>query len=557
MIKTRIVSSVEKCFLDDRIESFDRLESISMLKNERLSFQLLHTLHTDASDYRQLCSLTLSGELAPYATVRSVEQVPVVMAHCGTSVPDDNYLRATPGVYPDILQPLRYGGKVSVGRGLLGSVWIELNPCDALEAGTYSLTLTLTSPSGDETVQETLSIEVIGADLPDQDLVFTEWFHCDCLANYYRVEPWSEEHWKIVEDFARTAVKNGINLLLTPVHTPPLDTAVGGERTTTQLVDVTVTNGKYSFGFEKLDRWIEMCNRIGIRYFEIAHFFTQWGARHAPKIMATVDGEYKKIFGWESDATGEDYVAYLHDFIPAFLSHMKARGDDKRCYFHISDEPNSEQLESYRAAKAVVADLLRGYPIMDALSNFEYWKEGLVETPIPATNHIDPFIEAKVPGLWAYYCCSQSKDVSNRFVAMPLWRTRSIGMQIYKFDIVGFLHWGYNHYNNQWSMDPLDPHRELSGEFWVPAGDTHSVYPAQNGIALESMRIISFYEGLQDARAMKLAAKYHGKDAVVKAIEKVFGTEIKFDRCVKDGHTMMKIRETVNDMIRQGVKENG
>lgn len=557
MIKTRIVSSVEKCFLDEKVESFERLEKISMLKNERLSFQFLHVADSQCANYRILCHLTLSGELAPYATVRTVEHMPVAMAHCSTVVPDDNYLRTAPGVYPDLLRPLHYGERVSVARGLLGTLWIEIDPDESLKAGSYPLTLTLTDPNGETAACETVTIEVIDAKLPDQELVFTQWFHCDCLANYYRVEPWSEEHWRIVENFARTAVKNGINLLLTPVHTPPLDTAVGGERTTVQLVDVTLENGVYRFGFEKLDRWIEMCNRIGIKYFEIAHFFTQWGACHAPKIMAYVDGEYKKIFGWETDATGEDYVAYLQAFIPAFLSHMKERGDDKRCYFHVSDEPSAEQLESYRAAKAVVAEMLKGYVIMDALSNFEYWKEGLVETPIPATNHIDPFIEAGVPGLWAYYCCSQGVNVSNRFLAMPLWRTRCIGMQFYKFDIVGFLHWGYNHYNNQWSMDCINPYCDLSGDFWVPAGDTHSVYPAQDGSALESTRILSFYEGLQDARAMKLAEQYHGKDAVVREMEEIFENEIRFDRCVKSGRVMIEIREKINEMIKVGVKANG
>ena len=34
------------------------------------------------------------------------------------------------------------------------------------------------------------------------------------------------------------AVAHGVNLLYTPLFTPPLDTQVGGERTTVQLVDV-------------------------------------------------------------------------------------------------------------------------------------------------------------------------------------------------------------------------------------------------------------------------------------------------------------------------------
>ena len=105
-------------------------------------------------------------------------------------------------------------------------------------------------------------------------------------------------------------------MLLTPVFTPPLDTAVGGERTTIQLVDIRVDNGRYSFGFEKLERWVEMCRECGIRYFEIAHLYTQWGALHCPKIMATVDGEYRRIFGWDADATGDAYRAFLGAFLP-------------------------------------------------------------------------------------------------------------------------------------------------------------------------------------------------------------------------------------------------
>ncbi|MBQ9773701.1 MAG: DUF4091 domain-containing protein [Clostridia bacterium] len=552
MILTRIVSSVEKCFLDEQITDFAELKAVSMLANERLSVQLLHTADAETANFKTRCILTFGGALAPYARARSVEQVPV-LTPTYPDTGDDNYLRRAPGLYPDVLQPLQYGGSLLAAKGLLQSVWIEIDPRGALPDGTYPLTYTLTSEAGEELASGGVEIEVIGARLPDGDMIFTQWFHCDCLANYYGCEVWSEKHWEIVENFARTASANGINMLLTPIHTPPLDTAIGGERTTNQLVDVTLTNGEYSFGFEKLDRWIDMCDRVGIKYFEIAHFFTQWGAKHAPKIMACVDGEYKRIFGWETDATGEDYVRYLNAFIPAFLSHMKARGDDKRCYFHVSDEPNAEQLPAYRAAKAVVAELLDGYVIMDALSNFEFWSQGVVETPVPASNHIEPFIEAQVPGLWTYYCCSQHKDVSNRFIAMPLWRTRCIGMQFYKYDIVGFLHWGYNHYNNWLSVDPTNPYLNTDGSFWVPAGDAFSVYPAQDGTALESIRLLSFYEGLQDARAMRLAAEYCGKDAVIAAMEKIFGEEIRFDRCVRDGATMLAIRACVNDMIKQAI----
>ena len=245
-----------------------------------------------------------------------------------------------------------------------------------------------------------------------------------------------------------------------------------------------------------------MCDRIGIKYFEIAHLFTQWGAKHAPKIMATVDGEYKKIFGWETDATSDEYVGFLRTFIPAFLEHMKKNGNDKRCFFHISDEPQLEHLEFYRAAKNSISDLLEGYVIMDALSDYDFWKMGIVDTPIPCNDHIGKFIENNVPNLWTYYCCGQRINVSNRLISMPSWRNRSIGMQMYKYDIVGFLQWGFNFYNNQFSVDECEPYTDVSGEHWVPAGDTFSVYPAPHGKVYESLRIVVFHDALQDMRAM-------------------------------------------------------
>ena len=68
-------------------------------------------------------------------------------------------------------------------------------------------------------------------------------------------------------------------MLLTPIFTPPLDTAVGGERTTVQLIDIVQdADGSYKFDWSRLKRWCDLCLRNGIKYLEIPHLFTQWGA---------------------------------------------------------------------------------------------------------------------------------------------------------------------------------------------------------------------------------------------------------------------------------------
>ena len=555
MIKIKIVSSLEKVFVDSKIDSFTPLEKVSVLKGERLNFQVVHAYDTVDSPliYETLRIMpTFSGELAPLSSFRGVAHVPVTKTiHCNGT--DDNYVRTEPGLYPDILRPMYYGGKFSFTPCSTNSTWVEINGPKDFEAGEYTFKIELDGNQYGKCECE-LSVEVINAVLPDEDIYFTQWFHADCLANYYDVEVWSDKHFEIVENFIKTARRNGINMILTPVFTPPLDTAVGGERRTTQLVDVSKNGNEYTFGFDKLDRWIDILDRCGVEYIEISHLFTQWGAKHAPKIMATVDGEYKKLFGWETDAHSDEYVTFLRTFLTSLLAHLKTRGDDKRCFFHVSDEPHTGDEEIYTKSKESIADVLKGYPIMDALSNINFFNLGIIDHPIPANNRIKPFLEAKVPGLWTYYCVSQPINVSNRYHSMPNWRNRSIGMQIFKYNIEGFLQWGYNFYNNQYSGDPINPYYEQSCDFSFPGGDPFSVYPHMDGTALESPRLVVFNEALQDIKAMKLAEKYTSHEEVVAVIENALGKELTFDTCAKSSEIMHRIREDVNAIIKKAVE---
>lgn len=550
MLRYKLLSSLDKPFLDSKLDDFTPLRKLTMLRNERISVQLVLTDDSAAAPHRRFVGIKIEGVFAPYATKRTLESVPSAMPeYPGRS--DENYLRTTPGLYPDLLAPMQMNGSAACVPGQLHSVWIDIDPMGALPAGNYNLTVVLSDGAVTERAQ--LTVEVIAADLPEQALRVTEWFHCDCLASYYGVPVFSERHWEIIENFVRTAVRNGINMLLTPVFTPPLDTHIGGERPTVQLTGVKRTADGWEFDFSRLDRWIDMCDRCGVKYFEISHLFTQWGALHAPKIVAETDEGEKKIFGWDTDATSDEYTAFIRAFLGAFLAHMRARGDDSRCYFHISDEPNAAHLEQYLKAKATVSDLLDGYPVMDALSDYEFYKTGAVTTPIPANNHIEPFIEGGVEPLWTYYCCGQGIGVSNRFLAMPGARTRYIGVQFYKYRVFGFLQWGYNFYYNQGSYDPVNPYVDSTGNYFVPSGDAYSVYPATDGTALESMRIVQFREAIDDLRAMELAGSLAGRDAVIAAIEELTG-EVVFSRCVCDSAAMLAIRERINSIIADNVK---
>ncbi len=559
MIKAAIISSLDKCFLDSKITEFEPLRDAYIYRNGILSLQIALTENDFPGTHCRFYKVSVDGIDERAVTFRSVEHMPSYLPAYPTHY-DSGYLRVEPGLFPDMLAPLQVNGSAPCLPCRLRTVWVDIDAKD-LEDGRHDLVFKL-SRDGDS-CELPFTLTVIPTELPEVDFPVTQWVHYDCLAQYYNVPVFSERHWEIIENFVKTYVKCGNNMLLTPVFTPPLDTYVGGERPTVQLVGVNVDpDGNYSFDFSLLTRFMDMADRNSVKYFEISHLFTQWGAKHAPKIMANTPDGYRRIFGWETEASGEEYTRFLRAFITELLNFLKARGDDKRCVYHISDEPKIEVLEDYTKSKNTIADLLEDYVIMDALSNIDFYRNGVVNNPIPATNHADPFIKAYEEegksGLWVYYCCTQSTNVSNRFFASPGARTRYIGVQFYRYNIGGFLQWGYNYFNNQYSYDTVNPIADTTGNYFVPSGDTCSVYPAQDGTALESMRILQFREGLDDMRTLYLAESLVGREKVLETIEPIVrestGENITFLRCIDRTSDMLRLRRAVDELILENLK---
>jgi len=543
------IAATEKCFLDESIHDKALFERASMLRGERFSFQLACQCEGEPRAEREI-GLRIGGDIAPWVKISRVDHVPVRFATYRDCT-DTNYLRTAPGLYPDLLNPVTESSYLMLMDRMtdacLQSFWVDIRVPEDAPAGEHILTFALTY---EETVlaETAFTAEVIPAVLPKQKLKFTQWFHCDCLADYYGVEMLSERHWEIIENFMRTAADNGINMLLTPVFTPPLDTKIGAQRPTCQLVGVKREKGEWSFDFALLDRWVKLCLDCGVEYFEISHLFTQWGAKHAPKVMATVDGVYQQVFGWDTDAGDDAYAGFLGQFIPALVERMTRLGVGDRMVFHVSDEPSREQLESYSKAKKIISDALSGQPIMDALSDFDFYQQGVVETPVVALDHIDPFLQAGVENLWGYYCCGQYREVSNRFLAMPTARNRIAGAQIYKYRLAGFLQWGYNFYYSCGSVERINPYVVNDGGNWVPAGDAFSVYPGPGGKALESIHMLGFTHALQDLRAMELAESLCGRETVLALLEE--GLEpITFRQYPRSQDYILQTREKLNRLI--------
>lgn len=535
--KTGQVSSLQRVFLDGRCDLTEH-NCDSVLKGERYSYQIAYK-----SSEKFFAEIVIDSPLSQFITVRSVGNVPSELP-----VYESDYEfceRNEPGLFPDVLFPIE-NNRVLIKRQNYYALWITVDLPKDTDAGDYEINIKLKKDG--ETISENIfGLHVINAVLPEQKLIYTQWFHSDSIANYYKIPVFCEKFWALVESFIKAAVHTGVNMLLTPVFTPPLDTEIGGERLTVQLVDVKLENGKYSFGFDRFIRWVRLAQKCGIKYFEISHLFSQWGAKYTPKIMAEVNGSQKRIFGWETSADSIEYAEFLSAFIPQLIKVIRSLAIEKSTFFHISDEPNEDQIESYSMAKSTVAPLLEDFPIIDALSDYSFYESGIINNPIPCTNDIESFIEKGFPHPWTYYCCGQGGKLSNRFFGMPLSTTRIIGFQFFKYGIEGFLQWGFNFYNSQYSLRSIDPFAVTDADSAFPSGDSFTVYPGKSG-AIESVRSEVFFQALQDMRALTLLCDRIGKKRTIAAVEADFGIITFFDY-PRGTEKILNLRKSVNNYL--------
>lgn len=541
-MKAKLLSSLNKIFRDTE-PNFKEFGSFSCLKNENFSFQLALKPETTAETE---IKVSVESELKGNIKIYSVKNMPCEKNGYDNS--DNFHYDLSKKEFPDLLEPV--SGKITAEEGEWSALWFEYTP-EADIYGEKEISIELTA--GNESIEKVFTLNIINALLPKQELLYTNWFHNDCICTYYGIEAFSDEYWRIIEKFIKNAASRGMNMILTPVFTPPLDTEVGGERPTVQLVGVEKSGKNYSFDFTNFRKYIKLCLDNGIEAFEISHLFTQWGATAAPKIVATVDGKEKRIFGWETNSAGEEYTEFLEEFAEAFKKEVELSGIKERCWLHVSDEPSQNQINDYKKAADTIHRLFPGFHTFDALSDIEYYRQGLIKTPVCAEGEADVF-KAEAENFWTYHCCGQvDKFLPNRMFSQPSQRNRVLGVLLYKYDAKGFLQWGHNFWYSQYSKYPIDPFKVTDAGNAFPSGDAFVVYPGENGEPLNSLRNLVFADALQDLRALKLLETLTTREYVLKLIEEGLDIPLSFQTYPHEQKWLLDLRDRINKEIAAAV----
>ena len=537
------------------------LRSATMLRNDTLSFQAVFK----GTALSQPVTLSAECDDLPISAWR-IDCVPVTSA--ANVRKERGYVSDSPGLYPDLLLPrsavpeLYYAPSswapssayyekdeenlLNATSDGMKAVWFTVNPDGTeLKAGEYTIRITLRTLSPLEIAAEAeIKLTVIDTLLPPQNVTYTNWFYCDMICKQYNVKPFTPEFYGYFRSYVKNAVRHRQNALLLPAFTPALDTKIGEERMCVQLVDVTRTEDGYRFGFDRMREFMRISGECGVQVFEHCHLFTQWGAEHAPAIYDT-DG--KKIFGWETDAAGDEYVGFIRAYLKAYFTFAENEGWLKRTFFHISDEPTEKNLPSYAKAVSAVRDLLDGFTVADALSEPRFYTEGYVQTPIASVSSA-PNFDGVCLSPWLYYTGGPyAANCSNRLITNTPARTRVLGAQLFRYHATGFLHWGYNFYSDRLTSGWFDPASNPCGYKQMP-GASFLAYPTKEGAA-PSLREKLMGEAIDDNRALCLLEQKIGRNAVIALCEQYLGAPLD-NHTIPEKNACFALRQAVNELLK-------
>jgi hypothetical protein len=172
-LQMKMVSSLEKCFLDDAMDSKTEKNRFVMFANEKLSFQVMY--HADVLDEGIATysgDLSVTGTLAPYAEIRQVANVPNQFPTYNVS-PGGEFIRTEPGLYPDLIRPLVYPNRIPLPHNQTHALWVNIRLPEDFAAGTYDFTLSLNDRNG-PMASVTGEVTVLAEKLPAQTFIHTE-----------------------------------------------------------------------------------------------------------------------------------------------------------------------------------------------------------------------------------------------------------------------------------------------------------------------------------------------------------------------------------------------
>lgn len=371
------------------------------------------------------------------------------------------------------------------------------------EKGTHKIKIKVESDDFEE--EGTFIIKVYPVELPilsKSQFYYTNWFNLKQMGEQHQLEPWSEPWFKMLDRYAELMAHGRQNSIIIPHELFKLNG------------DVIILED------EKMIRFIDVFRKYDFKYFEAPHLMNRgdnddWGD-HELKVALTKRRYYKE----DGKKDIEVLMNLIHDFV---LNNNLTNS----WLQHIADEPTSANAQCYKDVVKQVKAIYPEIKIMEA-TNDRDGIAGAIDIWCPLINDFQEnesfFRDREKLGekVLVYTCLIPGGKWLNRTLDMERLRQVYFGWGAAFYNTGGYLHWGLNQYlTNPFEQSVIHhPAPGASPNNFLPAGDTHVIYPGNDG-PLSSVRFEAHRIGIEDYDLLQML-KAHDLKKYDKLIKNLF-----------------------------------
>lgn len=486
------------------IEGYPKTATLYAARNSTAAFQILVT-----ADSRMALNLGTSQHFSqkkrPAVRIAVKSELDFRLCH-QTMLPDDDRCFKA-----DILE--NQAVKELEGDDV-AAVYAELIiPRDA-KPGDHKVTLEFYRSemfSDEEKIAETeLELKIYSFTMPDmKDSTFflDLWQHNCNVARKYGVEPFSDEHFDILDRYLASMAALGqktVTLILS-------DTPWSGQwchletRNEANLYEYSIAriykeeDGSFSYDFSAMQKYIDLCAAHNIKdeislyglvnvWCDYLGGFDSITPDHPDglklRYLDRKDGKYKYI---RSGADIDSYIKAVHDYFVTTGQIDRVRV--------VADEP--ADTKAYRAITEHIKSIAPGFRFKAAINHSEFIPEfadtvaDYVPSLLSLSTQFDKILEYKrdmKDSRFTWYVCNNPHH-PNIMLRNDLCEGLLIGVLTSYLEMDGFLRWNYTVWTDH-------PKKDIRYFGW-PAGDLCFVYPGEGGHPLLSLRYKILYRAIE------------------------------------------------------------
>lgn len=380
------------------------------------------------------------------------------------------------------------GTTVEMQPNTVRPVWCTIELPRDIKPGTYTTSIILRSATDRKEIGRLpLSIIVADRTLPapeDYAFYLDLWQQPYAISRYYGVTPWSEEHLKLLQPYARMLARAGQKTVSTILFYEPW-----GEQSNDKFEPMVATvrhaDGTWSHDYTVFDRYVQFMADNGVDANISCFTMVPWEMKF--RYLDEPTGTYKYL---EAPTSSPQYTELWTSFLTSLAKHLKEKGWYEKTMIVMDERGLPQMLDAYRVAKTALPDIKMSLAgsyhkeLVDSLDSYTLIKGDFFPADVMKRRKDKGFITLM------YTCCATPapSQFSNSAPAdgayLPVYATAT-GHD-------GYLHWSFSN----WTDNPMTDTRF---HMFAP-GDTYFVYPDGRS----SIRYERMVEGVQLSEKIRL-----------------------------------------------------